>query len=99
MRSTSDVVPSRGRPAEETPSELAKRIAGVAEFIRKRMMGDYTVDEFGFDPHLNDAIFLPLLRVFFNSWFRVEVSGIENLPESGAALWSPTTRACCRSTD
>ena len=75
-----------GPPAEETPSELAKRIAGVAEFIRKRMMGDYTVDEFGFDPHLNDAIFLPLLRVFFNSWFRVEVNGIENLPESGAAL-------------
>ena len=71
---------------EETPSELAKRIASVAEFIRKRMMGDYIVDEFGFDPHLNDAIFLPLLRVFFNSWFRVEVSGIENLPRTGAAL-------------
>jgi len=71
---------------EETPSELAKRIASVAEFIRKRMTGDYTVDEFGFVPHLNDAIFLPLLRVFFNSWFRVEVSGIENLPRTGAAL-------------
>ena len=71
---------------EETPSELAKRIASVAEFIRRRMMGDYTVDEFGFDPHLNDAIFLPLLRVLFNSWFRVEVSGIENLPRTGAAL-------------
>ena len=50
------------------------------------MSGDYTVDEFGFDPHLNNAIFLPLLRVFFKSWFRVEVSGIENLPETGAAL-------------
>jgi 1-acyl-sn-glycerol-3-phosphate acyltransferase len=72
--------------AEQTPTELAKRIAGVAEFVRKRMMGDYTVDEFGFDPHLNNAIFLPLLRVFFKSWFRVDVSGIENLPESGAAL-------------
>jgi 1-acyl-sn-glycerol-3-phosphate acyltransferase len=71
---------------EDTPSELAKRVASIAEFIRKRMMGDYTVDEFGFDPHLNDAIFLPLLRVFFNSWFRVEVSGIENLPKTGAAL-------------
>jgi 1-acyl-sn-glycerol-3-phosphate acyltransferase len=71
---------------EETPTELAKRIAAVAEFIRKRMMGDYTVDEFGFDPHLNNAIFLPLLRVFFKSWFRVEVSGIENLPRDGAAL-------------
>ncbi|WP_137145782.1 lysophospholipid acyltransferase family protein [Mycolicibacterium sp. CR10] len=76
-----------GMPAEDaTPTELAKRIASVADFISKRMMGDYTVDEFGFDPHLNDAIFLPLLRVFFNSWFRVEVSGIENLPESGPAL-------------
>ena len=73
-------------PADETPNELARRIAAVAEFIRKRMMGDYTVDEFGFDTHLNDAVFLPLLRVFFKSWFRVEVSGIENLPETGAAL-------------
>ncbi|SEH49488.1 1-acyl-sn-glycerol-3-phosphate acyltransferase [Mycolicibacterium rutilum] len=72
--------------AEETPTELAKRIAAVAEFVRKRMTGDYTVDEFGFDQHLNSAIFLPLLRVLFNSWFRVEVSGIENLPETGAAL-------------
>jgi 1-acyl-sn-glycerol-3-phosphate acyltransferase len=71
---------------EETPNELALKIASVAEFVRKRMTGDYTVDEFGFDPHLNNAIFLPLLRVFFKSWFRVEVSGIENLPESGAAL-------------
>ena len=74
------------RQGDETPNELAIRIASVAEFVRKRMMGDYTVDEFGFDPHLNGAIFLPLLRVFFKSWFRVEVSGIENLPESGAAL-------------
>src|SRR5882762_449778 len=72
--------------AENTPSELSKRIGSVAEFVRKRMMGDYTVDEFGFDPHLNDAIFLPLLRGLFNSWFRVEVRGIENLPETGAAL-------------
>jgi 1-acyl-sn-glycerol-3-phosphate acyltransferase len=72
--------------ADETPTELAKRIGAGAEFIRKRMMGDYTVDEFGFDSHLNNAIFLPLLRVFFKSWFRVEVGGIENLPETGAAL-------------
>lgn len=76
---------SSGR-AEQTPSELAKRIGAVAEFVRKRMLGDYTVDEFGFDPHLNNAVFLPLLRGLFNSWFRVEVSGIENLPDTGAAL-------------
>jgi 1-acyl-sn-glycerol-3-phosphate acyltransferase len=72
--------------ADEGPNELARRIGAIAEFVRKRMVGEYTVDEFGFDTHLNNAIFLPLLRVFFNSWFRVEVSGIENLPETGAAL-------------
>jgi 1-acyl-sn-glycerol-3-phosphate acyltransferase len=71
---------------EDEPNELARRIAAVAEFVRKRMTGEYTVDEFGFDEHLNSAIFLPLLRGLFNSWFRVEVSGIENLPETGAAL-------------
>ncbi|CAN5862484.1 lysophospholipid acyltransferase family protein [soil metagenome] len=71
---------------DEDPNELALKIAAVAEFARKRLSGDYTVDEFGFDPHLNNSVFLPLLRFFFNSWFRVEVSGIENLPVEGAAL-------------
>ena len=71
---------------DEGPNELAQRIASVAEFVRKRMSGDYVVDEFGFDKHLNEAIFLPLLRGLFRNWFRVEVSGIENLPETGAAL-------------
>ncbi len=70
----------------DPPNELAQRVAAVAEFLRKRLTGDYTVDEFGFDPHFNNAIVLPLLRFFFKSWFRVEVSGIENLPETGAAL-------------
>lgn len=76
-----------GTPAvDESPNELAQRIAAVAEFVRKRMSGDYTVDEFGFDKHLNDAIFLPLLRGLFRNWFRVEVSGIENLPNTGPGL-------------
>jgi 1-acyl-sn-glycerol-3-phosphate acyltransferase len=73
-------------PTEETPTELAKRIAAASEFLRKRLSGDYVVDEFGFDKQLNDAIFLPLLRGLFKNWFRVEVTGIENLPETGAAL-------------
>ena len=71
---------------DESPNELAKRIAAIAEFVHKRMSGDYVVDEFGFDPHINNAIFLPLLRGLFKSWFRVEVSGIENLPDTGPAL-------------
>jgi 1-acyl-sn-glycerol-3-phosphate acyltransferase len=70
----------------KSTNELSQRIASVAEFVRKRMAGDYTVDEFGFDEHLNEAILLPLLRGLFRHWFRVEVSGIENLPAEGAGL-------------
>nr|WP_172591979.1 lysophospholipid acyltransferase family protein [Mycobacterium leprae]P54878.1 RecName: Full=Uncharacterized protein ML2427 [Mycobacterium leprae TN]AAA17260.1 B2168_C1_175 [Mycobacterium leprae] len=67
-------------------SELAQHVAAVAGFLRQRLTGDYTVDEFGFDPHFNNAIIRPFLRFFFKSWFRVEVSGIENLPSTGGAL-------------
>ena len=74
------------RQAPEEPNELARRVAPVAEFLRRRLTGDYSVDEFGFDPHFTDAIVMPVLRTLFRSWFRVDVSGIENLPETGAAL-------------
>jgi 1-acyl-sn-glycerol-3-phosphate acyltransferase len=72
--------------AQAPSTELTQRVAAVAAFLRQRLTGDYSVDEFGFDPHFNDAIVRPLLRFFFRSWFRVEVSGIENLPSTGAAL-------------
>ncbi|CAN5562662.1 lysophospholipid acyltransferase family protein [soil metagenome] len=77
---------SLSAPDDAAPNDLALGIAAVAEFLRKRLTGDYVVDEFGFDQHLNNAVFLPLLRFFFNSWFRVDVTGIENLPETGAGL-------------
>ena len=70
----------------EEPNELARRIGAIAEFVRRRLTGDYRVDEFGFDEHFNDAIVLPLLRTLFTSWFRADVSGIENLPDNGPAL-------------
>jgi 1-acyl-sn-glycerol-3-phosphate acyltransferase len=70
----------------EEPNQLARRIGAIAEFVRRRLTGDYRVDEFGFDEHLNDAIVLPLLRTMFTSWFRADVSGIENLPGDGPAL-------------
>jgi 1-acyl-sn-glycerol-3-phosphate acyltransferase len=72
--------------ANEPSNELARKVSAVADFLRHRLTGDYRVDEFGFDPHFNDALVRPVLRFFFKSWFRVEVSGVENLPETGAAL-------------
>ena len=87
--------------AEQPTNELAQKVSAVADFLRHRLTGDYSVDEFGFDPHFNDAIVRPLLRFFFKSWFRVEVSGIEHLPDTGAALGGgqPRRRAAVRRAD
>jgi 1-acyl-sn-glycerol-3-phosphate acyltransferase len=74
------------REAREVPDGPVQRVAAVAEFLRQRLTGDYTVDEFGFDPHFSDAIVMPLLRTLFKYWFRVDVNGVENLPQTGAAL-------------
>ncbi len=59
--------------------------AGLA-FLRRRITGDYTVDEFGFDPDLTDHTMLPLFRQVYQKWFRTEVTGAANLPETGGAL-------------
>lgn len=77
---------SRRGQAEPALGELAQRIAGAADFLRRRLTGDYAVDEFGFDPHYNDAVIMPVLRFFYDTWFRVEVSGVENIPDTGPAL-------------
>jgi 1-acyl-sn-glycerol-3-phosphate acyltransferase len=58
----------------------------VVAFARSRLKGDYSIDEFGFDPEFTTKIFLPVLRPLVQSWFRVEVRGIENVPTSGSAL-------------
>lgn len=76
-------------------SRLARRMLGdgweaqVASglaFARRRLAGEYAVDELGFDAELTDALFLPVLRAIAQGWFRVQVRGIENIPSDGGAL-------------
>jgi 1-acyl-sn-glycerol-3-phosphate acyltransferase len=50
------------------------------------MRGNYAVDEFGFDPEFTDKVLLNLVRPLYRNWFRVEVSGLENVPSDSAAL-------------
>jgi 1-acyl-sn-glycerol-3-phosphate acyltransferase len=63
-----------------------RRVAGALSFLRSRLTGGYEVDEFGFDQELTDSVFLPLLRLLYRDWFRVDVRGAENLPSTGSAL-------------
>jgi 1-acyl-sn-glycerol-3-phosphate acyltransferase len=66
--------------------EWDRRIAGGLAFLRRRITGDYPVDDFGFDPDLTEHVLLPLLRPLYDTWFRVETRGLDNVPGTGAAL-------------
>jgi 1-acyl-sn-glycerol-3-phosphate acyltransferase len=66
--------------------DIERQVAATLAFLRRRLTGDYTVDEFGFDEDFTESAYLPLLRPLYKSWFRVEVRGIENIPSSGGAL-------------
>ena len=68
------------------PDVWDERVAGAIAALRQRLTGDYEVDEFGFDKHLTDSVFLPLLRPLYRNWFRTEVVGAENIPTEGGAL-------------
>lgn len=63
-----------------------RRVAQGLAFLRRRLSGDYEVDEFGFDPDLTDAVFHPLVRLLYRDWFRTEVGGLEHVPAEGAGL-------------
>jgi 1-acyl-sn-glycerol-3-phosphate acyltransferase len=45
----------------------------------------YTVDEFGFDPEWTESL-LPLFEILYRDYWRIESTGIENVPASGRAL-------------
>ncbi|WP_030994115.1 MULTISPECIES: lysophospholipid acyltransferase family protein [unclassified Streptomyces] len=65
---------------------LERRIAGGLAFLRRRLTGEYEVDDFGYDEELTDQVLMSLLRPLYEKYFRVEVKGIENIPAEGGAL-------------
>ncbi|MFF3375907.1 lysophospholipid acyltransferase family protein [Streptomyces sp. NPDC002680] len=65
---------------------LERRVAGGLSFLRRRLTGDYEVDDFGYDAELTDQVLMSLVRPLYEKYFRVEVKGIENIPTDGGAL-------------
>jgi 1-acyl-sn-glycerol-3-phosphate acyltransferase len=62
------------------------RLADFLAFLRRRVTGEYAVDEYGFDPEVTERFFLAAIRPIKEKWFRVEVRGVENIPTEGGAL-------------
>ncbi|MPZ62188.1 MAG: glycerol acyltransferase [Propionibacteriales bacterium] len=63
-----------------------KSLAEVLAFVRRRLTGEYTVDEFGFDAELTSQLTMAVLRPLAERWFRIDVRGIENIPAGSGAL-------------
>jgi len=63
-----------------------RRLAGAAEFARRRLAREYQVDQFGFDPDLNSAVLMPVALALYRSWFRVQARGLQHIPDVGPAL-------------
>jgi 1-acyl-sn-glycerol-3-phosphate acyltransferase len=78
--------PGPGAVPPAPPSGFERRLAGGLAFLRRRLTGEYEIDDLGFDPDLTEHVLLPPLRPLYDSWFRVETRGLENVPDSGGAL-------------
>jgi 1-acyl-sn-glycerol-3-phosphate acyltransferase len=69
-----------GRPPEDD------RLAETLGFVRRRLIGDYEVDEFGFDPELTERVLAPAARFFHQRWWRIDWIGLDHIPSEGSAL-------------
>ncbi|MCW2767349.1 MAG: phospholipid/glycerol acyltransferase, partial [Nocardioides sp.] len=67
---------------EQWEPQLAQFLA----FLRRRVTGDYVVDEYGFDQEVAERFFMTALRPIADKWFRIEIRGVENIPLDGGAL-------------
>ncbi len=75
--------PEEARSSSPTATDP---LARLADFVKRRMSGDYPVDDFGYDPELAREILLPIASKMFETYFRIRTLGITRIPPEGPAL-------------
>ena len=55
------------------------------DVVKRRLTGEYETDEWGLDREYLNAV-LPFFDFMYKRYWRVEMSGLENIPDSGRAL-------------
>ena len=79
--------PAGARAGAEADEETGEdRLAQALAYLRRRITGDYEVDDLGFDAELTSTVFMAALRPLAEKWFRIEVRGAEHVPRDGGAL-------------
>ncbi|MGH2806658.1 MAG: lysophospholipid acyltransferase family protein [Actinomycetota bacterium] len=71
---------------EPTPLLTKGEESHEENFFRRRISGDYPVDDFGYDRQLSREVLLPLVRPIYENYFRVKTLGIDRIPDTGPAL-------------
>jgi 1-acyl-sn-glycerol-3-phosphate acyltransferase len=75
-----------GAAVEVFGERWEQRLAEFLAFLRRRVTGDFEIDEYGFDAEVTERFLLATVRPLAQKWFRVEVRGAENIPTDGGAL-------------
>lgn len=80
--------PNGGRPHQPpyANDDWERWLVEFVDFLDRRLTGDYTVDDFGFDSDLNENVLMALARPLFYHWFRVQVRGLDRVPDAGALV-------------
>lgn len=80
---------SEANEAMINPEQAAKRLlelaSSIAEQLARRSRGEYREDEWGFDEEYAEIVY-PFFDFLYRYWWRVEVTGVTNVPSHGRAL-------------
>ena len=70
----------------QASAALADHLGELAAFLRRRLTGDYEIDEFGFDDDLTTNLLMPLVRPLHRHYWRIASHGQQHLPMTGGGL-------------
>jgi 1-acyl-sn-glycerol-3-phosphate acyltransferase len=73
-------------PPERVGPFEAERVREALDLLRRRAIGAYEVDEFGFDRELTERVLAPLIRPVYQYYWRAEWLGMRNVPSKGGAV-------------
>ena len=73
-----------GRRMAAAPTK--RNEGSFGDFVRRRLSGDYPIDDFGYDAELSREVLLPLAKPLYERYFRVKTYGVDRIPSEGAAL-------------
>jgi 1-acyl-sn-glycerol-3-phosphate acyltransferase len=71
--------------AQRAAESLPQQLRDAADTIVRRLQGEYSEDEWGFDEEFAEAVF-PLVDFLYEVWWRVAAEGATNVPSHGRAL-------------